>query len=106
MTRTRLSDTMSAMNKTRVAVVFGGRSAEHEISLLSAQNVVASLNPDKYEAVLIGIDRQGRWFLNEGSIHLLNADDAGTIQLAEDATEIGLVSTGPSSRLVQNGGRD
>ena len=85
--------------------MFGGRSAEHEISLLSAQNVVASLDPDKYEAVLIGIDRSGRWFLNEGSMHLLDASDARTIRLAMDGSEIGLVSTGPSSRLIQiNGG--
>ena len=91
------------MSKIRVAVVFGGRSAEHEISLLSAQNVVASLNPDKYEAVLIGIDRQGRWFLNEGSMHLLDETDAGRIRLADDGKEIGLVSTGPSSRLVGAG---
>ena len=88
------------MEKIRVAVIFGGRSAEHEISLLSAQNIVASLDPQKYEPVLIGIDRAGRWFLNNGSMHLLNADDAGTIRLANDSSEVGLVSTGPSSRLV------
>jgi D-alanine-D-alanine ligase len=98
------SGSMAAMSKIRVAVLFGGRSAEHEISLLSAQNVVASLNPDKYEAVLIAIDRRGRWFLNEGSIHVLDADNAGRIRLAEDALEVGLVSTGPSSHLVQSGG--
>jgi D-alanine-D-alanine ligase len=85
-------------------VVFGGRSAEHEISLLSAKNVVASLDPEKYEPVLIGIDRQGRWFLNEGSLHLLDAEDASRIRLADDGVEIGLVSTGPSSHLVRNGG--
>ncbi|MFW5689859.1 MAG: D-alanine--D-alanine ligase [Spirochaetota bacterium] len=92
------------MSKIRVAVVFGGRSAEHEISLLSAQNVVASLDPTKYEPVLIGIDRAGRWFLNEGSMHLLDAQDAGRIRLAENAREVGLVSTGPSSHLVERGG--
>jgi D-alanine-D-alanine ligase len=69
------------MGKLRVAVVFGGRSAEHEVSLLSAKNVVAALNPDKYDPVLIGIDRDGRWFLNEGSLHLLNDDNAAQIAL-------------------------
>ena len=92
------------MDRLRVAVVFGGRSAEHEISLLSAQNVVASLDPGKYEPVLIGIDRAGRWFLNEGSLHLLDAGDAARVRLDTGASEVGLVSTGPSSRLVAMGG--
>jgi len=49
------------MKKTRVIVLFGGRSAEHEISLLSARNVVAALDRARFEPVLIGIDREGRW---------------------------------------------
>ncbi len=92
------------MSKLRVAVVFGGRSAEHEISLLSAQNVVATLDRQKYEPVLIGIDREGRWYLNEGSMRLLDEADVGRIRLAADTTPVGLVSTGPTSRLVANGG--
>lgn len=92
------------MRKLRVAVVFGGRSAEHEISLLSAQNIVATLDREKYEPVLIGIDRAGRWYLNEGSMRLLDAADAGRIRLAEDSTPVGLVSTGPTSHLVADGG--
>ncbi|HWZ92768.1 MAG TPA: D-alanine--D-alanine ligase family protein [Polyangiaceae bacterium] len=58
--------------KLRVAVLFGGRSAEHEISLLSARFVVESLDPDRYETVLVGIDKDGRWLLQE-SAHLLGA---------------------------------
>ncbi len=53
--------------KLKVAVIFGGRSAEHEVSLQSAKNVIASLDKEKYEPVLIGINREGRWFLNENS---------------------------------------
>jgi D-alanine-D-alanine ligase len=47
--------------KLRVAILCGGRSAEHEISLLSARSVVGALDRSKYEPVLIGIDRGGRW---------------------------------------------
>ena len=47
--------------KTRVAVLFGGKSAEHEVSIQSAKNVVASLDKNKYEVVLIGIDKKGDW---------------------------------------------
>ena len=86
------------MSKLRVAIVFGGRSAEHEVSLLSAQNVVATLDPEKYEPILIGIDREGRWYLNEGSMRVLDAADVARIRLAADSTPVGLVSTGPTSQ--------
>jgi D-alanine-D-alanine ligase len=49
------------VKKTRVIILFGGRSAEHEISILSARNVLAALDRERFEPVLIGIDRAGRW---------------------------------------------
>src|SRR3569623_862654 len=49
--------------KTRVVILFGGRSAEHEISLLSARNFVAARDRDRFTPFLIGIDKQGRWHL-------------------------------------------
>jgi D-alanine-D-alanine ligase len=49
------------MKKTRVVILFGGRSAEHEISLLSARNVLTALDRTRFEPVLIGIDKAGRW---------------------------------------------
>ena len=48
--------------KLRVAVLFGGKSAEHEISLVSARNIVEAMDKKKYEIVAIGIDKEGRWF--------------------------------------------
>jgi D-alanine-D-alanine ligase len=53
--------------KLRVAVLFGGKSAEHEISLISARNIVEAMDKKKYEVVSIGIDKQGRWFFDEGA---------------------------------------
>lgn len=47
--------------KIRIALLFGGRSVEHEISLRSAKNVYEALDKDKYEACLIGIDKEGHW---------------------------------------------
>ncbi|PJC01432.1 MAG: hypothetical protein CO073_03580 [Candidatus Komeilibacteria bacterium CG_4_9_14_0_8_um_filter_36_9] len=47
------------MNKLRLAVIFGGQSSEHEISLLSANNVINSLNKDKYDITLIAITKNG-----------------------------------------------
>ena len=51
------------MKKTRVIILFGGRSAEHEISILSARNVLGALDRERFEPVLVGIDRAGRWHL-------------------------------------------
>ena len=49
--------------KMRVGILFGGRSAEHEVSLRSAKNIVEAIDKQKYEPVLIGIDKEGRWSL-------------------------------------------
>jgi D-alanine-D-alanine ligase len=49
-----------------VAVLAGGRSSEHDISVASARSVIEALDPDRYESVLVEIDRQGRWQLNSG----------------------------------------
>lgn len=51
------------MKKLRVGVLFGGRSGEHEVSLVSAASVLRGLDPAKYEVVPIGITKQGRWVL-------------------------------------------
>ena len=49
------------MKKLRVGILFGGRSGEHEISLLSAASVFNAIDKSKYEVVPIGITKQGRW---------------------------------------------
>lgn len=56
--------------KTRVAVLYGGKSAEHEISQLSAANVIGMLNPELFEVVPIEIDKTGRWTFEGALIHL------------------------------------
>jgi D-alanine-D-alanine ligase len=62
--------------KRRVAVVFGGRSAEHEISVLSARSVIAALDPDRYEVLAIGVTKEGRWQLMPGGAPALEAGRA------------------------------
>lgn len=49
------------MARQRVAVIFGGRSGEHEVSILSARSVMAALDPDRWEPVPFGISREGGW---------------------------------------------
>ena len=53
------------MSKVRVGIIFGGRSAEHEVSLQSARNIVDALDRSRFEPVLIGIDKAGHWHLND-----------------------------------------
>ncbi|MDE6287673.1 MAG: D-alanine--D-alanine ligase, partial [Muribaculaceae bacterium] len=48
--------------KTKVGVFFGGRSTEHEISVISANQAIAAFNPDKYEIIPIYISKDGRWY--------------------------------------------
>lgn len=59
--------------KIHVAVLFGGRSAEHEVSLRSATSIVEALDKDKYDVTLIGIDKGGQWHLNDSSENLLKS---------------------------------
>src|SRR5438128_1089251 len=70
----------SMSKKLRVAVLFGGKSAEHEISLISARNIVAAMDKKKYQIVAIGIDKEGRWFFDEGQ-RLLGAAEQAEVKL-------------------------
>lgn len=70
--------------KIRVGVLFGGRSAEHEISLLSAKTIVKAIDKEKYEVVLIGINKAGEWFLHEDLKCLSHATDPKKIQFKKE----------------------
>jgi D-alanine-D-alanine ligase len=59
------------MKKLRVGILFGGRSGEHEVSLLSAASVLHAINKEKYEVVPIGITKDGRWLTAEHAENLL-----------------------------------
>lgn len=72
--------------RLRIAVLFGGRSAEHDVSVLSATNVVRALDPARYDAVPIFISREGIW--------LLSAFEDGTLAKPESGTEVCLVPGG------------
>jgi D-alanine-D-alanine ligase len=62
------------MKKLRVGILFGGRSGEHEISLLSAASVLQALDKDKYEVVPIGITKEGRWVSHARAERLLKGE--------------------------------
>lgn len=59
------------MKKTKVAVIFGGVSSEHEVSRMSVTSVLQNLDVEKYEILKIGIKKDGSWWLFEGDISLI-----------------------------------
>lgn len=63
------------MKRLKVGVLFGGRSGEHEVSLLSAASVLKAINPEKYEVVPIGITKQGQWLTPAHAEKLLRGED-------------------------------
>ncbi len=94
------------MSKLRVAVLFGGRSAEHEVSLQSAKSIIEALDKNKYEVVLIGINKEGQWFLNESSHFLLNADNPKLIKLNGANKAVTLVPYQKDQPLIGLGDSD
>jgi D-alanine-D-alanine ligase len=89
--------------KIRVAVVYGGRSSEHGISVVSAGSVIAALDPEKYEVVPVGIARDGAWLLTSGDASAMQisgrtvpAVSEGTaVVLPADPTAKGLITVEP-----------
>lgn len=74
-------------SKIRVAVLYGGRSGEHEVSLQSAASVIKNLDPKYFEVVPIGVDKQGRWLLND--VKQLGIDQtAKTLPIQTASTKI------------------
>jgi len=78
-------------SKKKVALIFGGVSTEHEVSVVSARSVAGALDHDRYDPVYVGIDKQGHWFLGPGAFDLLKG------QAAHDVSPV-IVSTDPDKR--------
>ncbi|MAZ17343.1 MAG: D-alanine--D-alanine ligase A [Ahrensia sp.] len=77
--------------RLRITVLFGGRSSEHEVSIMSATNVVGALDPAKYDVLPVFITREGRWLLSEFS--------DGSLATPEDGTELVLPAGGRGRAL-------
>ncbi len=92
--------------KKRVGLLFGGKSAEHEVSLQSAKNVFEAIDKDKYDVVLIGIDKAGKWHLLDSSDFLLNAEDPKNISLKTTGEEVAFIPGDPVHQLVKRKGME
>ena len=62
------------MNKITLGVLFGGVSSEHDISTVSAKGILSAIDKEKYNLVMLGITKEGRWFLFDDDIDLLPED--------------------------------
>jgi D-alanine-D-alanine ligase len=90
--------------RLRVGILFGGRSGEHEVSLASAASVIRALDPEKYEPVLIGITKDGRWLVGSSAQKMLPEvlKSGERVVLPPDPTAAALVplAPGPSQPSV------
>lgn len=68
--------------KIKVAILCGGKSSEHEVSLMSAKNIVNAIDKNKYEVTVIGISNSGNWLQLPKTNYLLNSDNPKTIALS------------------------
>jgi len=90
------------MKKIRVGILFGGKSAEHEVSLQSAKNIIEAIDKTKYEISLIGIDKQGRWHAEDSSRFLLNAANPKLIKLNSSGQGVAIVPGKETHPLVSS----
>ncbi len=86
--------------RVRVGVLFGGKSAEHEVSVQSAKSVVEAIDKDKYEVVLIGIDKTGQWYLSDIPVLFKHADNPALVKLNGPGESVTLVSGEREAKLI------
>jgi D-alanine-D-alanine ligase len=67
-------------DRLKVGVLFGGRSGEHEISLMSTRSVIGAMDPEKYEVIPIGITHAGRWLYGDGALEQFEQGATDTLQ--------------------------
>ena len=93
------------MKKTRIIILFGGRSAEHEVSLLSARNVFLALDRDRFEPLLVGIDKQGHWRIEPDKTLIDATGDPRMLKLVAAGRELA-VPVHPEDKELANADAD
>jgi len=98
---------MNEHEKVRVLVLAGARSTEHEVSLVSAYNIVQAINRDAYEVYVVGISPDGIWKQYDAEHFVDNPGDVGAIKLADQAISGRLAMTQHSRAFydIDNGGK-
>lgn len=76
------------MKKINIGIFFGGRSVEHEISLISAKNIIDTIDKNKYNVIPVGINKNGEFFFYKDKNCILNSDNAKKVHLGENGIPI------------------
>jgi D-alanine-D-alanine ligase len=87
---------VSTPQKTRIAIVFGGRSPEHAVSAVSAGGILAALDPDEYDVVPVGITRSGAWVLTSGNPQSLAIRDRSLPEITAASGEMVVLPGDPT----------
>jgi D-alanine-D-alanine ligase len=88
--------------KLNLGLLFGGRSGEHEVSLQSARSIACAVNRDKFNLLLLAIDKDGNWFMVDESDYLHNADDPKNISLnVKKEQQISLIPKDNSNTIIR-----
>jgi len=90
------------MKKLRAGIIFGGKSAEHEVSLQSAKNIVDAIDKDKFDVTLLGIDKQGQWHISDVANYLRHANDPARIALHHSHQHVALIPGQTQQQLIQS----
>ncbi|NCV97101.1 MAG: D-alanine--D-alanine ligase A, partial [Acidimicrobiia bacterium] len=94
---------MNSRSRTHVIVVFGGESAEHDVSCVTAAHVLRALDPQKYDVTTIGISREGQWMLADGAMAALSRGRAALPERLEatgQPSSLGEVIAGASGAVA------
>jgi D-alanine-D-alanine ligase len=103
--QTKKQTTKPTPKKLRIGILFGGRSGEHEVSLLSAASILKAIDQTKYEVIPIGINKQGQWLTSTDAQHLLAGDTKpAPIQKKRTTTKSVALSTAGHQALAQQNG--
>ncbi|MBK9254266.1 MAG: D-alanine--D-alanine ligase [Saprospiraceae bacterium] len=76
------------MAKIKLALLTGGKSTEHEVSLRSGKSILDAIDKSKYEIFLIGIDKEGKWFLNDPEQYLIKKEGSAFFELVNSDREV------------------
>nr|AIA17901.1 D-alanine--D-alanine ligase [uncultured bacterium] len=101
-----MKDAPKQPKKIRVAVLFGGQSQEHAVSLASAQSVMRALDPARYDVVPVGITREGRWLAGGNPMQQLRggpSEDAAETEGPEESIALAPAPGGPTA-IVEGAG--
>lgn len=88
------------MSRIKIGLLFGGQSTEHEVSLQSAQNIYQAIDRERFDVLLIGIDKQGKWHISNENNYLSNPDNPARISLKQSEEELSVIPGSLSGQLL------